>query len=87
MKKMNALDWIAMILLIIGGLNWGLVGAAKFDLVGAIFKGTNDIGSDNVVAKIIYILVGLSALYMLVMAFMKKDDKAMSQPMGSNMPK
>jgi len=73
MKKMTVLDWIAMILLIIGGLNWGLVGIAKFDLVGSIFKGTNEIGSDATIAKIIYILVGLAALYMLIMAFTKKD--------------
>jgi uncharacterized protein len=74
MKKMSALDWIAMILLIIGGLNWGLVGVAKFDLVGAIFKGANDIGSDNTIAKIIYIIVGVAALYLLVKMFMKNDD-------------
>ncbi|MFA6042430.1 MAG: DUF378 domain-containing protein [Patescibacteria group bacterium] len=79
MKKMSVLDWIAMVLLIIGGLNWGLVGVAKFDLVGAIFKGTNEIGSDATIAKIVYILVGLSALYMLIMAFAKKD--AAAQPM------
>ncbi len=85
MKKMSVLDWIAMILLIIGGLNWGLVGVANFDLVGAIFQGTNDIGSDATIAKIVYILVGLSALYMLVMAFAKKDASA--QPMQPNMPK
>ncbi len=85
MKKMSVLDWIAMILLIIGGLNWGLVGVANFDLVGAIFQGTNDIGSDATIAKIVYILVGLSALYMLIMAFAKKDASA--QPMQPNMPK
>jgi uncharacterized protein len=73
MKKMSALDWIALILLIIGGLNWGLVGVAKFDLVGAIFKGTNDIGSDNTIAKIIYIIVGVAALYLLVKMFMNND--------------
>ena len=86
MKKMTVLDWIALILLIIGGLNWGLVGVANYDLVGAIFKGTNEIGSDATIAKIIYILVGLSALYMLLMAFMKKEPKP-QQPMQNSMPK
>lgn len=82
MKKMSILDWIALILLIVGGLNWGLVGVANFDLVGAIFQGTNDVGSDAAIAKIVYILVGLSALYMLIMAFAKKEDKpAPTQPM------
>lgn len=74
MKKMSALDWIAMVLLIIGGLNWGLVGVANFDLVGAIFQGTNKVGSNATIAKIIYILVGLAALYMLIMALTKKGD-------------
>lgn len=57
MKK-NWLDWIAIILLIIGGLNWGLVGVANFDVVEYIF-GT------GTVALIVYVLVGLSALYKL----------------------
>jgi uncharacterized membrane protein YuzA (DUF378 family) len=57
MKKLGALDWIALILIIVGGLNWGLVGAFKFDLVAAIF------GAMSIVARIVYILVGLSAIY------------------------
>lgn len=82
MRKMSVLDWIAMILLVIGGLNWGLVGAFEFDLVGTLFKGTNEVGSDATIAKVVYILVGLSALYMLVAAFMKKGAQATSgQPM------
>ena len=57
MKKLSALDWIALILIIIGGLNWGLVGAFKFDLVATVF------GSMSAVARIVYVLVGLSAIY------------------------
>ncbi len=57
MKKLNPLDWIALILVIVGGLNWGLVGAFQFDLVQAI------LGSIPILAKIVYILVGLAALY------------------------
>jgi uncharacterized membrane protein YuzA (DUF378 family) len=60
MSKLSALDWIALILIIVGGLNWGLVGAFGFDLVAAIF------GSMSVLARIVYILVGLSAIYTLV---------------------
>lgn len=59
MKSLNVLDWIAIILLIIGGLNWGLVGIFSWDLVAAIF------GEMSVVSRIIYILVGLSGLYIL----------------------
>ena len=68
MNKLSTMDWIALILLIIGGLNWLLVGLFSFDLVLAIF------GSMMTIAKIIYILVGLSAIYILVMSgkLMKK---------------
>jgi uncharacterized protein len=59
MKKMNALDWIALILVIVGGLNWGLVGFFKFDLVVAIF------GKGSTLTSIVYDLVGLAALYMI----------------------
>jgi uncharacterized membrane protein YuzA (DUF378 family) len=60
MKKLNVLDWIALILVIIGGLNWGLVGIFNFNLVAAIF------GAMSIIARIIYILVALSALYLLI---------------------
>ena len=60
MNKLNTLDWIALILLIIGGLNWALVGIFSFDLVAAIF------GSMSIIARIIYILVGLSAIYTII---------------------
>jgi hypothetical protein len=64
MKKMNklkVLDIIALILIIVGGLNWLLVGAFDFDLVAAIF------GSMSAVARIVYVLVGLSAIYTAIM--------------------
>lgn len=60
MKKLNTLDWITLILVIVGGLNWGLVGILKFDLVAAIF------GEMGVISRIVYILVGLSAIYIAV---------------------
>jgi uncharacterized protein len=60
MKKLNAL---AAILTIVGGLNWGLVGLFKFDLVAAIFGGMQ-FGEVNVASRIVYTLVGLSALYL-----------------------
>jgi len=61
----TVLDWIALVLVIIGGLNWGLVGAGGWDLVQIIF------GSVAWLARVVYILVGLSALYMLYFAFAK----------------
>ena len=57
---MKNLDLVANILLVVGGLNWGLVGAANFDLVAAIF------GSMSPLSRIIYVLVGLAALYRLL---------------------
>jgi uncharacterized membrane protein YuzA (DUF378 family) len=48
---------IALLLLIIGGLNWGLVGLFNFDLVAAIF------GGGSILARIVYIVVGAAAIY------------------------
>ncbi|MFC1800002.1 DUF378 domain-containing protein [Candidatus Eisenbacteria bacterium] len=61
MNKLKALDVIALILIIVGGLNWLLVGAFDFDLVASIF------GAMSAIARIVYVLVGLSAIYTLVM--------------------
>lgn len=54
---MNIMDRIAYLLLIIGGLNWGLVGAFEFNLVGELF------GVESVLSRLIYIVVGIAALY------------------------
>ncbi|HYD81078.1 MAG TPA: DUF378 domain-containing protein [Paucimonas sp.] len=61
-KRMSAIDWVAMTLLIIGGLNWGLVGLFNFDLVATLF------GEMSALSRIIYALVGLSALYSIYTA-------------------
>jgi uncharacterized membrane protein YuzA (DUF378 family) len=62
LKKLAILDWITLILVIVGGLNWGLVGLFKFDLVAAIF------GEMGIISRIVYILVGLSAIYLAVVS-------------------
>jgi len=61
----SVLDWIALILLIIGGVNWGLVGALETNLVDKIF------GSIEWLAKAVYILVGVAALYSIYYLFKK----------------
>ena len=61
-RPMNAIDWIAMALLIVGGLNWGLVGVFDFDLVAAIF------GEMSALSRVVYALVGLSALWCIFTA-------------------
>ena len=57
---MKVLNVIAIILLLIGGLNWGLVGLFNFNLVDTIF------GGGSLLARLIYILVGLSAIYKIL---------------------
>jgi uncharacterized protein len=61
-RAMNAVDWLAMALLIIGGLNWGAVGLLGVDFVADIF------GDGSLIARAIYVLVGLSALYSIYTA-------------------
>jgi uncharacterized membrane protein YuzA (DUF378 family) len=70
MKKLNVLDIISVILVIVGGLNWGLVGLFNFDLVATIF------GDMSVVSRIVYVLVGLAALYLIPISFklMKSEE-------------
>jgi len=58
---MKKLDVAAAALLIIGGLNWGLVALAKFDLVAWIFG--QDFGSTTAASRVVYGLVGLAAVY------------------------
>jgi uncharacterized membrane protein YuzA (DUF378 family) len=58
---MKTLDVIAIILIIVGGLNWGLVGIVRFDLVATIF------GDMSIISRIVYILVGVAALYQLIL--------------------
>jgi uncharacterized membrane protein YuzA (DUF378 family) len=62
-KSMKRLTALAAILTIVGGLNWGLVGLFKFDLVAAVFGGMR-FGEGNVGSRVVYALVGLSALYL-----------------------
>ena len=67
MKKMNWLDWVAFLLLIVGGLNWGLVGFFNYNLVTAIF------GDMTTAARVVYDLVGLSALYLIFASMMSNE--------------
>lgn len=61
---MRIVDVIAAVLLVVGGLNWGLVGLFQFDLVAAL---TGDsFGSVNIFSAVIYSLVGLAAVYQAV---------------------
>lgn len=63
MNRINSLDLVALILIIIGGINWGLIGLFGLNLVEALF------GAGTLLTRIVYILVGLSALYSLYTTF------------------
>jgi hypothetical protein len=60
---MKALDVITGVLVLVGALNWGLVGAANFDLVATLFG--MQFGEVSVLTRTVYLLVGLSAVYQL----------------------
>lgn len=60
-RDLNGLDWVAVVLAIIGAINWGLVGLFGWNIVAAIF------GPMSVLSRIVYILVGLSGLYLIYM--------------------
>lgn len=66
---MKALNLVTLVLLVVGGLNWGLVGAFQFDLVAALFG-----GQDAALARIVYVVVGLSALWQ-VAALMRPESR------------
>lgn len=57
---MQIVNWIAVILVIVGGLNWGLVGAFDIDLVAMLF------GEMSAIARTVYILVGLAAIWVAI---------------------
>ncbi|MEG1884096.1 MAG: DUF378 domain-containing protein [Clostridia bacterium] len=63
------MDILAMILMIIGAVNWGLIGLFQFELVASIFG-----GMDSIVARIIYSLVGLAGIWGITMLF-KRSTK------------
>jgi uncharacterized membrane protein YuzA (DUF378 family) len=62
MKLQSLIDWIARILVLMGGLNWGLVGLLDFDLVASIF------GKKSFLSRTIYSIVGLAALHTIYLA-------------------
>jgi uncharacterized membrane protein YuzA (DUF378 family) len=64
---MSTIDWIARVLLIIGGLNWGLVGVFRANLVSSIF------GEATMASNIVYGLVGIAALYEIIRLFSRES--------------
>lgn len=58
-RPMGIADWIPLVILAVGGINWGLIGLFNFNLVSALF------GDMSALSRLVYVLVGLSALYTL----------------------
>lgn len=68
---MSVLDRIALALTIVGGINWGLIGIFRFDLVAWICG-----GQTSVIARIIYTIVGIAALWCIALLFRDMDRSA-----------
>jgi uncharacterized protein len=71
---MRKLDLLAAALLIVGGLNWGLVALAEFDLVAWLFG--EEFGATNVASRIVYGLVGVAALYGIASLLSSRSESA-----------
>ena len=67
---MKAVDTVASVLVIVGGLNWLLVGLFEYDLVAELFG-----GADSTLARVVYVLVGVAALWMLWALLMKRTAR------------
>lgn len=57
--KYNMLEWIGFVLVVVGAINWGLVGAFEFNLVDTLF------GEGSLLSRLVYVLVGLAGVYTL----------------------
>ncbi|HUT13591.1 MAG TPA: DUF378 domain-containing protein [Thermoguttaceae bacterium] len=65
MSAMKLFDMLVALLLVVGGVNWGLIGLFQYDLVAAIFGGLK-FGEMNAAIRTIYIIVGLAAVYQIL---------------------
>ena len=66
------MDTLSLILIIIGALNWGLIGLFQFDLVAALFGGMT-----GVISRVVYTLVGLAGLWGITLLFRRNRDERM----------
>lgn len=75
MKNLNAFDWVALVLLVVGGVNWGMISLFDMDLVSTLF------GDMTMLTRVVYGAVGVSALYSVYILFAKTilDDSYTTQ--------
>ena len=64
----NCLDIVALILIIIGAINWGLIGFFRFDLIASLF------GQLSAISRIIYAIVGIAGIYSLILFWKLKTE-------------
>lgn len=65
------MDRIALALIVIGGINWGLIGVFDFDLVAWIFG-----GPEEILSRLVYALVGVGALWGMTLLFRPREERA-----------
>ncbi|MCL2400252.1 MAG: DUF378 domain-containing protein [Defluviitaleaceae bacterium] len=67
--RSRPLDWTALTLVIVGAVNWGLIGLFRFDLIATLFG-----GMESAISRVIYVIIGLAGLYCLSL-YMKVDER------------
>jgi len=63
MKNMVLIDWVVFVLVVVGALNWGLVGFFHYDFIATVF------GDMSVISRVIYGTIGISGVYMVFTTF------------------
>ena len=71
--RTRPLDWTALTLVILGAINWGLIGVFRFDLIATIFG-----GMESAISRVIYVIIGLAGLYCISM-YMRLVDNTRDQ--------
>ena len=81
--RYRTMDWVALSLVILGALNWGLIGLFRFDLIAVIFG-----GMESIVSRIIYTIIALAGLYCLSFIGRTRDivDNAERRTHNHNTP-
>ena len=67
MRELNLYGWIALIIVLVGGINWGFIGLFDLNLVGSIFG--------SLLSRLIYIIVGVAAGYLCYLVYLDKTKK------------
>ena len=73
-NKLSGLTWFSIALVVIGAINWGLVGLFNFDLVAAIF------GQLTAISRVIYVAVALAGVYLIVDAMRLREVRGATRP-------